>query len=140
MIHHVPERRVFLIPNKMIRHIHPGVLNNTKIINFKGDSYLVIGDDLHSVRLLSANGVIVPSPILREYRWSGNWTPFEHQYKTSDFMVRNKRSFIFNDIGTGKTQSALWAIDYLQRVGDIKSVLISAPLSILESVWGGCII
>jgi SNF2 family DNA or RNA helicase len=46
---------------------------------------------------------------------------------------------VLNEIGTGKTQSALWAADYMLEVGMIKKVLILSPLSTLERVWGDAI-
>ena len=58
-----------------------------------------------------------------------------HQKVTSDFLSRRPRAFCFNDIGTAKTLSALWAADFLIRHGRIKKVLIAAPLSTLWTVW-----
>jgi SNF2 family DNA or RNA helicase len=51
-------------------------------------------------------------------------------------MVRNPRAFIFNDIGSGKTNAALWAVDYLKSIGSVGKVLISCPMSVMDSVWG----
>jgi SNF2 family DNA or RNA helicase len=47
----------------------------------------------------------------------------------------NKRSFCFNEQGTGKTASAIWAADYLMKQRKIKRVLIVCPLSIMDSAW-----
>lgn len=63
-------------------------------------------------------------------------TPYSHQKETTIFLIRNKRSFVLNDLGTGKTLSALWACDFLKLNGKIKKVLISSPLSTIKSVWG----
>jgi len=46
---------------------------------------------------------------------------------------------VLNEIGTGKTQSALWAADYLIKMRHVKKVLILSPLSTLERVWGDAI-
>ena len=46
---------------------------------------------------------------------------------------------VLNEIGTGKTQSALWAADYLIQTGQIKKILVVSPLSTLERVWGDAI-
>lgn len=63
-------------------------------------------------------------------------TPYSHQKETTIFLIRNKRSFVLNDLGTGKTVSALWACDFLLINQKIKKVLVSSPLSTLKSVWG----
>jgi SNF2 family DNA or RNA helicase len=62
--------------------------------------------------------------------------PFAHQQQTTLFMAVNPRGYVLNDIGTGKTMSALWAADFLMEMGVAKRALIIAPLSTLERVWG----
>ena len=62
--------------------------------------------------------------------------PFMHQRRTTAFMVTNPRSYVLNDIGTGKTMSALWAADFLMELGVAHRALVIAPLSTLERVWG----
>jgi SNF2 family DNA or RNA helicase len=47
----------------------------------------------------------------------------------------NKKSFCFNEQGTGKTASAIWATDYLMKQGKIKRALVICPLSIMDSAW-----
>jgi hypothetical protein len=44
-------------------------------------------------------------------------------------------AFCFNEQGTGKTASVIWAADYLMKRGDIKRVLVLCPLSIMKSAW-----
>jgi SNF2 family DNA or RNA helicase len=77
----------------------------------------------------------LPSPITKDYDWVGIYKPFKHQRITSEFLSINKRGFCFNEAGTGKTSSALWAADYLMNEGKIKRVLIICPLSIMYSAW-----
>mgnify|MGYP003671383278 FL=1 len=79
----------------------------------------------------------LPSPISKDYKWPGLYKPFDHQRVTSEFLSINKRSFCFNEAGTGKTSSALWAADYLMNKGKVKRVLIICPLSIMYSAWQG---
>ena len=50
-------------------------------------------------------------------------------------MTLNKKSFCFNEQGTGKTASAIWAADYLMTQGKVKRVLVVCPLSIMDSAW-----
>ena len=40
--------------------------------------------------------VDVPSPINRDYKWTGKLTPFKHQEVTSSFLTLNKKAFCFN--------------------------------------------
>lgn len=77
----------------------------------------------------------VPSPINRDYSWTGKLTPFAHQKETSAFLTLNKKAFCFNEQGTGKTASVIWATDYLMKLGLIKRVLVICPLSIMKSAW-----
>jgi len=79
----------------------------------------------------------LPSPMVRDYKWPGLYTPFDHQKATSEFLSINNKAFCFNEAGTGKTSSVLWTADYLMNLGKIKSVLIICPLSIMYSAWQG---
>jgi SNF2 family DNA or RNA helicase len=79
----------------------------------------------------------LPSPIVRDYDWPGIYKPFDHQRITSEFLSINHRAFCFNEAGTGKTSSVLWATDYLMKQGKVKRVLIICPLSIMYSAWQG---
>jgi SNF2 family DNA or RNA helicase len=47
----------------------------------------------------------------------------------------NRKAFCFNEAGTGKTASAIWAADFLMKQGIIKRVLVICPLSIMDSAW-----
>jgi len=73
--------------------------------------------------------------ILTDYTWTGKFKPFAHQKETSDFLSRRRKAFCFNEQGTGKTASVIWAADYLMKLGRIKRVLIICPLSIMKSAW-----
>ena len=77
----------------------------------------------------------VPSPILAQYSWTGQHKPFEHQKITSAFLTLHKRAFCFNEQGTGKTGSVIWAADYLMSERKINRVLVICPLSIMDSAW-----
>ena len=89
-------------------------------------------DEMHALRALNID---VPSPIQRQYTWTGKYNPFAHQKKTAAFLTMNKKSFCFNEQGTGKTASAIWATDYLMKQGKIKRALVICPLSIMDSAW-----
>ncbi len=72
---------------------------------------------------------------ITDYRWTGKHQPFDHQKKTADFLASHHKAFCFNEQGTGKTASAIWASDYLLDQWEISRVLIICPLSIMESAW-----
>jgi SNF2 family DNA or RNA helicase len=91
---------------------------------------------LDEARVLKNMGVKnVPSPIYARYDWPGRYTPMTHQKETASFLTLNRRAFVFNDPGTGKTLSALWAADYLMKRGEVRRVLVLCPLSIMHSAW-----
>lgn len=76
-----------------------------------------------------------PSPMLKSYQWTGKFTPFNHQKTTASFLSLRRRAFCFNEQGTGKTASVIWAADYLMKRGLVKRVLVLCPLSIMKSAW-----
>jgi SNF2 family DNA or RNA helicase len=93
---------------------------------------------LDEARVLRNLGVkAVPSPITKRYDWPGRYKPMQHQIETAAFLTMHLRAFVFSEPGTGKTLSALWAADYLMKLGKIRRVLILCPLSIMHSAWMG---
>lgn len=96
---------------------------------------------LDESRVLKNLGVRdVPSPIGRKYQWPGRYKPMAHQKTTSGFLTMHRRAFVFNDPGTAKTISSLWAADYLMTRGEVRRCLIVCPLSIMQSAWMGDIV
>jgi SNF2 family DNA or RNA helicase len=89
-------------------------------------------NETHTLKSLNINA---PSPIEGRYEWTGQYKPFEHQRTTSSFLTMNKRAFCFNEQGTGKTASAIWAADFLMKQGAVRRVLVICPLSIMDSAW-----
>ena len=77
----------------------------------------------------------IPSTIKRDYDWPGFHKPMGHQIETASFLSIRQRAFCFNEQGTGKTASCIWAADYLMKIGKVKRVLIICPLSIMQSAW-----
>ena len=76
-----------------------------------------------------------PNPMLKEYSWPGLYSPFAHQKVTASYLALRDRAFCFNEAGTGKTSSVIWAADYLMTQGLVKRVLVVCPLSIMYSAW-----
>ena len=73
--------------------------------------------------------------VKQKYTFSGKHKPFKHQRKTALFFTQHKKSFCFNEQGTGKTASAIWASDFLMQQGKVNRVLVICPLSIMDSAW-----
>lgn len=72
---------------------------------------------------------------MKDYNWPGQFTPFAHQKVTSAFLAERPKAFCFNEQGTGKTASVIWAADYLMNIGVVRRVLVVCPLSIMKSAW-----
>ena len=113
------------------------VIPKHKIVKQDGDTYEVaVYWGLDEMKVLKNLGVKdVPSPITRRYNWPGRYKPMQHQVDTAAFLTMHNRAFVFNDPGTGKTLSALWAADYLMTRGVVRRCLILCPLSIMHSAW-----
>jgi SNF2 family DNA or RNA helicase len=74
---------------------------------------------------------------MENYNWPcpPGLTPFAHQKETAAFLAGKPKAFCFNEQGTGKTASVIWATDYLMKLKVLKRVLIVCPLSIMHSAW-----
>ena len=64
-----------------------------------------------------------------------NITLYDHQRVTMKFIIQNKRCFVLDAIGTGKTMSALSAADFLMLHNKISKVLIVCPISVMRATW-----
>lgn len=84
---------------------------------------------------LRALNIKVPSPIEGRYNWPGKFMPMAHQKTTAGFLTMNQKAFCFNQQGTGKTASAIWAADFLMKQGVVKRALVVCPISIMDSAW-----
>jgi SNF2 family DNA or RNA helicase len=113
------------------------IIPRSKIVSEDNGTYEVaVYWGLDEVRVLRNLGVKnPPSPITNRYNWPGRYKPFAHQIDTSSFLTMNRRAFVFNDPGTGKTFSALWAADYLMKLKQVRRCLILCPLSIMHDAW-----
>ena len=99
------------------------------------DNEVVVKWGIDEAQVLKNLNIKVPSPIEGKYKWTGKYAPFKHQKTTASFLTLNKRAFCFNEQGTGKTASAIWAADYLMQEGYVRRALVICPLSIMDSAW-----
>ena len=89
-------------------------------------------------RVLRNIGFDVPDPMPIHYTWpkvNGHYDPFYAQRATATFLTMHSRAYCLNGMGTGKTNSALWAYDYLRKVKQAKRMLVVCPLSTMERTW-----
>ena len=63
------------------------------------------------------------------------WKPHCYQRTAISFLLSNPKSGLFLDPGLGKTSTSLSAIKILKAAGEIKAVLMIAPLRVTYSVW-----
>lgn len=132
------------------------LLKSLDFPNPNGSTFLTISDKADLRRLLASdevnlpdippspkpkpNPMLNPEPFLTpgvDYDWprAANVKPFAHQVETTRYLIQHPRVFCLNDMGTGKTLSALWAFDYLRKRGEVKSMLVVCPLSTMRRTW-----
>jgi SNF2 family DNA or RNA helicase len=67
--------------------------------------------------------------------YPGPWKPMANQVERVEFLLSHQFAFDISEMGTGKTATALWAANHLMKEAG-GSVLILAPKTTLETVWG----
>jgi len=119
--------------NKIVLEKHPDV---AQLMPFEmhGDRWMILDYDVDQTTVLRNLGYGVPSPILTQYDWAGS-TPFESQTTTAAMLTMCRRGYVLSEMGTGKTRAALFAFDYLRKVGAAHKMIVVAPLSTLTVVW-----
>lgn len=114
------------------------VIPTSVLVNHNGSTLVAVPHRPDETRVLRNLGFDVPDPMPMHYDWpkvSGRYDPFAAQRDTASFLSMNSRAFCLNGMGTGKTNSALWAYDYLRRTKQVKKVLVVCPLSTMERTW-----
>jgi SNF2 family DNA or RNA helicase len=114
------------------------VLPMAKSVQVGGKVYVAVQQSLEAARVLRNMDIDAPSPIRTEYNWPirAGMTPGWWQIDTAEFLTLYPRAFNLSTMRTRKTLSTLWAADYLIQKGVAHKVLVVAPLSTLERVWG----
>ena len=132
------ENKVKIVDNKalLLRLRHPNkvttVIPNSRQVAPNEVAVKWGIDEAHTLKAMNIN---VPSPIEGKYDWPGQYKPYAHQRVTASFLTLNRKAFCFNEQGTGKTASAIWASDFLMKQGKVNRALIICPLSIMDSAW-----
>lgn len=108
---------------------------DARLVTLESNPYYLVPHQPAECFILRSMGYEVPAPILTHYEWPGMFKPFDAQRQTAALLTMNKRAYVLNSMGTGKTSSALWAWDYLYGQGLAKKLLVVAPLSTLKFTW-----
>jgi len=116
-----------------LKTLFPGA----QVLTTGGYNHLVLPNIIDVTRLLRNMGVDAPAPVLSQYAFphQPSKPPFDVQRKTVAMLTMNKRSYVLNGMGTGKTKAAIWAFDYLKQTKNVNKMLVVAPLSTLNFVW-----
>ena len=123
------------IPSKDVQFL-VGHIDRVEVLSDDGiHAEIVVYWGLPEVQRLVRMYGDAPSPMDKEYEWPGLYKPFAHQRVTASFLALRDRAFCFNEAGTGKTSSVIWAADYLMTQRLVKRVLVICPLSIMYSAW-----
>lgn len=115
------------------------VIPSAITVSYQGGKVVAVPHRPDETRVLRNLGFEVPDPMPIHYAWpkvAGKYDPFEAQRETASFLSMHSRAFCLNDMGTGKTNSALWSYDYLRRTRQVKRMLVVCPLSTMERTWG----
>lgn len=100
-----------------------------------GEHEVLVNWGVQEAHTLRGMNIKVPSPIEGRYGWTGKFAPMAHQRTTASFLTLNQKAFCFNEAGTGKTASAIWAADFLMKQDIVKRALVVCPISIMDSAW-----
>lgn len=126
----IPQAKCLILPNtEAFRTVFP----HGKQFQINGDTYFGVKHGLDETRLLRRLGAKVPGPMGLYYSWPRK--PWVAQTATGDLISINRRAYVLNDMGTGKTFAALAAADYLMSLGEVRKALFVAPVSTLNEAW-----
>lgn len=132
----IPYRGHLIIPadNRvavMIPHAKPFVS--------EGQQLMLVPHGVDETALLRNLDYDVRPPVMLQYDWPSplGKPPFDAQKQTTALITSNRRSYVLNGLGTGKTRAALYAYDYLRKsqLSRAGKLLVTAPLSTLRQTW-----
>lgn len=118
------------------------VIPTAKEFIHNGANMVAVPHRPDETRVLRNLGFEVPDPMPVHYEWpkaSGRYDPFDAQRETASFLSMHSRAFCLNGMGTGKTNAALWAFDYMRNNKQAKKMLVVCPLSTMERTWADSI-
>lgn len=138
-----PTQRAIVLPNPRDRAQLLATIHTAREVAWQGHAPIVMPYRVWETQMLRSRGIDVPSPIGYFYDWPRDRVlipqPFHNQIETGAALTLWHRGYCLNEIGTGKTMSAMWAADYLMKAGMIRRVMIHSPLSTITRVWGDAV-
>lgn len=114
------------------------MMPHAKTFVSEGRECILIPHKVDETQVLRNLGYDVRPPVLMSYHWPAppGEQAFDAQRITTALITTNRRSFVLNGLGTGKTRSALYAFDFLKRTqAGMGRLLVTAPLSTLRQTW-----
>lgn len=133
-----PKKSLIIPRNEKVLDTIP----KSKAFEYKGKNLTQVYHGENEVIKLREMGIDAPSPIMSYYEWplvKNKFKPYEHQKLTAAFLTTHPWSICLNPMGMMKTESTLYAADHLINSGVIKKVLVLAPLSCIQKVWGDAV-
>jgi SNF2 family DNA or RNA helicase len=131
LVHEPTQSLIFNTPDPFaIREL----LSNSRTLDHP-DYNVAVQHTLEAAKVLRNIGIVAPAPIRYQYDWPGKYTPFSHQIVMSEFLTLHLRALNLSEMGTAKTNAALWAADWLMKTGRVRKCLVLSPLSTLDRVW-----
>lgn len=131
MVRIAPKHRRMVVPYvPQLEKLAPGAVR----FDIDGQPHLALHHDAEHVKLARNFGFEAAAPILSYYDWNRR-TPFASQMDTAAMLTIEKRAYVLNGMGTGKTRAVLWAHDFLMKDGAVGPMLVVAPLSTLVGTW-----
>jgi len=124
------KNKYLLIPGKLKKPIGRQVV-------VKGKELTALPWNLHTYLICKSMGLKrLPSPLATYDFTRTPYLPYKHQKATSEFLVQHLKCFCWNEAGTGKTASCIWAYDFLRQQKVVDKLLVICPLSTTQNVWG----
>lgn len=112
------------------------VIPKARVVPVDGVAFTQVKFGLDEARVLRNLGIKAPSPIRYFYDWPSKYPkPMEHQVVTAEFFTLHQRGICLNEMGLGKSLSALWSADFLMRHRAVQKAIIVCPKSTVSSVW-----
>src|SRR5208282_4598119 len=97
----------------------------------------IVPHGMRETLILRHMGFKVPNPmeLYYDYPHHEDEPPFHVQKITCQLLSENPRSYVLNDMGTGKTRTVYWTWDYLNQNSLCGRLLVVCKLSNLRDPW-----
>ena len=103
-----------------------------------GQQMMLVPHKIDESQVLRNLGYDVRPPVMLNYDFPAPFGQpvFDAKRITTALITMNRRSYVLNGLGTGKTRSVLYAYDYLKKTTPgMGKLMITAPLSTLRQTW-----